>query len=62
MEKRAGLSLGSQDVYLNIVGGIKINEPALDLGIVLAAASSIKNISIPLDTIAIGEVRLNRRG
>ena len=36
LEKRAGLLLGSQDVYLNIVGGIKINEPAIDLGIVLA--------------------------
>ena len=58
LEKRAGLSLGSQDVYLNIVGGIKINEPALDLGIVLSAASSFKNISIPLEVIAMGEVGL----
>lgn len=58
LEKRAGLMLGSQDVYLNIVGGIKINEPALDLGIILAAASSFKNVSIPLNTIAIGEVGL----
>ena len=46
LEKRAGLNLGSQDVYLNIVGGIKVNEPALDLGIVLATASVFKNISI----------------
>lgn len=61
LEKVVGLPLGNQDVYLNIVGGIKINEPALDLGIILAAASSYKNISIPLDTIAIGEVRINRR-
>ena len=58
LEKRAGLPLGNQDVYLNVVGGIKINEPALDLGIVLAACSSFKNISIPNDTIAIGEVGL----
>ena len=58
LEKVVGLPLGNQDVYLNIVGGIKINEPALDLGIILAAASSYKNISIPLDTIAIGEVGL----
>ena len=43
---------------MNIVGGIKINEPALDLGVVLAASSSFKNISIPNDTIAIGEVGL----
>ena len=52
------MPFGNQDVYLNIVGGIKINEPALDLGIVLAVASSYKNISIPLETIAIGEVGL----
>ena len=58
LEKVVGMPLGNQDVYLNIVGGIKINEPALDLGIILASASSFKNISIPIDTIAIGEVGL----
>ena len=58
LEKRAGLNLGSQDVYLNIVGGIKVNEPALDLGIILAAASSFKNISIKEDVAVIGEVGL----
>ncbi len=58
LEKIVGLPLGNQDAYLNIVGGIKINEPALDLGIILAVASSYKNISIPVDTIAIGEVGL----
>ena len=58
LEKRASLPLGNQDVYLNIVGGIKINEPALDLGIILAASSSFKNIPIPNDAIAIGEVGL----
>lgn len=40
------------------MGGIKINEPALDLGIILATASSYKNISIPIETMAIGEVGL----
>ena len=58
LEKRAGLALGNQDVYMNIIGGIKINEPAIDLGIVLAAASSFKNMAIPKDIIAIGEVGL----
>ena len=61
LEKRAGVPLGNQDAYLNIVGGIKINEPALDLGIILATASSYKNIAIPKGTIAIGEVRTNWR-
>ena len=59
LEKYTGLALGSQDVYLNIVGGIKINEPALDLGIVLSAASSFKNMPLPLDLVVIGEVRFN---
>lgn len=58
LEKRAGLPLGNQDAYLNIVGGIRINEPALDLGIILAISSSYKNTPIPNDVIAIGEVGL----
>lgn len=58
LEKKAGMMLGNQDVYLNVVGGIRINEPALDLGIILAAASSFKNISIPKGVVAIGEVGL----
>ena len=58
LEKKAGFPLGNQDVYLNVVGGIKINEPAIDLGIILAAASSFKNVSIPKDVVAIGEVGL----
>ena len=58
LEKKLGLPLGTQDVYLNIVGGIKVNEPAIDLGIVLAVCSSYKNISIRKDLVAIGEVGL----
>ena len=58
LEKRAGFNLGAQDVYINIVGGMKVNEPAIDLGIILATASTFKNISIPEDVVAIGEVGL----
>ncbi len=58
LEKKAGLNLGSQDVYLNVVGGLKINEPSIDLGIMLVTASSFKNIPIPKDMIIIGEVGL----
>ena len=58
MEKKAGFMLGNQDVYLNVVGGLKVNEPALDLGIILATASSFKNVSIPKGVIALGEVGL----
>lgn len=58
LEKRANMNLGTQDVYLNVVSGIRISEPAIDLGIILAVASSFKNISIPKDLVAIGEVGL----
>ena len=58
LEKRAGFNLGSQDVYLNVVGGMKINEPATDLRIILSVASSFKNISIPDDVAVVGEVGL----
>ncbi len=58
LEKKAGLNLGSQDVYLNVVGGLKINEPSIDLGIILSAASSFKNIPIPKDMVIMGEVGL----
>lgn len=58
LEKRANLNIASQDVYLNVVSGIRIAEPAIDLGIILAVASSFKNISIPKDVVAIGEVGL----
>ena len=58
LEKKAGLALGGQDVYLNVVSGIKIVEPAVDLGVILACSSSFKNVSIPKDVVAIGEVGL----
>ena len=58
LEKKAGLALGTQDVYLNVVSGIRIIEPAVDLGVILAVASSFKNISIPTDVVVIGEVGL----
>ena len=58
LEKRAGMNFSTQDVYINLVGGIKVNEPALDLGIILAAASSFKNISINENVAVIGEVGL----
>jgi len=58
LEKKAGLHMQSYDAYINIVGGIQIREPALDLGIVCALASSFKDIEINPKTIAIGEVGL----
>lgn len=58
LEKKSSLPLGSQDVYLNVVSGIKLVEPALDLGIVLVVASSFRNIAISKDVAVIGEVGL----
>jgi DNA repair protein RadA/Sms len=58
LEKKAGMNLANQDIYLNVVSGIKIAEPAVDLGIILSVASSFKNLSLPKDTVAIGEVGL----
>ena len=58
IEKRAGIALGGQDVYLNVVSGIRIAEPAVDLGVVTACISSYRNVSIPQDVVAIGEVGL----
>lgn len=59
LEKRAGLRLSSFDAYVNIAGGIRMSEPALDLGIVLAVASSFRDQPIDEKTIAFGEVGLS---
>lgn len=58
LEKKASLPLGAQDVYMNVVSGIKLVEPAVDLGIITVIASSFRNISIPQDVVVIGEVGL----
>lgn len=58
LEKRVGLQISDCDAYVNIAGGMKINEPALDLGIIMAIVSSYKNISIDSKTIVFGEVGL----
>ena len=59
LEKRVGLSLGDCDAYLNIAGGIKVTEPAVDLGIVLSVVSSFRNKPLPADLVAFGEVGLS---
>jgi len=58
LEKRAGLHLVSDDVFVNIAGGMNIEEPAVDLGIVAAVASSLRNRPIPQGTAVFGEVGL----
>lgn len=59
LEKRAGIHMSNADAYVNIAGGMKINEPAIDLGIVMALVSSYKNLPIDEKTIVFGEVGLS---
>ncbi len=58
LERRAGLRLQDKDVFVNVVGGVKISEPAADLGVVAAVASNVKNAPIPAETVIMGEVGL----
>jgi DNA repair protein RadA/Sms len=58
LSKRAGMNLSNQDVYINVVGGLKIEEPAADLAVALAIISSIKDQSIE-DTVVVGELGLS---
>ncbi len=59
LEKRLGLQIGDCDAYVNIAGGMRINEPAIDLGLVMAIASSFKNRPIDEKLLVFGEVGLS---
>ncbi|MCX7661841.1 MAG: DNA repair protein RadA, partial [Candidatus Omnitrophica bacterium] len=58
LEKKLGLHLGNKDIFVNVVGGMKIEEPAVDLGVVLGIVSSFRNIPISKETVVFGEVGL----
>jgi DNA repair protein RadA/Sms len=58
LEKRARLSLAGADVFVNVAGGIRLDEPAADLGLALALASSFRDRPLPPDRVMIGEVGL----
>jgi DNA repair protein RadA/Sms len=58
LERRVGMRLSDSDVFVNVAGGLKISEPALDLSVVLAVASSVKNLAYDSDTLVVGEVGL----
>ena len=58
MEKRLGLNLQGEDIFINIAGGLKISEPAVDMGVAAAIAGSFRNRSVDLHTVMIGEVGL----
>jgi len=59
LQKRVGLGLGSQDIYANVVGGLRISEPAADLPLAIAVASSFKDRRVEPRTVAIGEIGLS---
>jgi len=59
LSRRAGISLADQDVFVNVVGGLKISEPAADLAVAAAIASSVRDIPVKADTILVGEVGLS---
>ncbi|MDD4364045.1 MAG: magnesium chelatase domain-containing protein, partial [Atribacterota bacterium] len=58
LENRLGLQFQNKDIYVNAAGGIKISEPAIDLGIALAIISSNKDVAIDMDTVVFGEIGL----
>ncbi|MCD7780815.1 MAG: DNA repair protein RadA [Candidatus Gastranaerophilales bacterium] len=59
LEKRIGLNLSKHDVYVNIIGGIEIDEPAADLGIALAIATCLRDVVVDSDCVIIGEISLS---
>ncbi len=59
LQKRVGLGLGGQDIYANVVGGLRIAEPAADLAVAIAVASSFKDRPVDPSTVAVGEIGLS---
>lgn len=59
LEKRVGLGLNSQDIFVNVVGGIKVQEPATDLGIAVAITSSLKETPVEHEDVILGEIGLS---
>lgn len=59
LQKRVGLGLGTQDVYANVVGGLRIQEPAADLAVAVAIASSLRDIPVDSGIVCIGEIGLS---
>ena len=59
LSRRAGMALGNQDIMANVPGGMKVSEPAADLGLALAIASSFRDHPLDATTVFLGEVGLN---
>jgi DNA repair protein RadA/Sms len=59
LTKRAGLNLSSSDIYVNVVGGLRVTEPAADLAIILSVASAMQDTQVPTGLVTFGEVGLS---
>lgn len=59
LESRCGLAIGANDVYLNVAGGLRVSEPAADLAVAAALASSLSGIAVPSETVVFGEIGLS---
>ena len=59
LEKRIGLNLSKQDVYVNVIGGLEIDEPAADLGVALAVATCARDVIVSPDSVIVGEIGLS---
>ena len=59
LEKRIGITIGTKDVFINLVGGFHMSEPSTDLAVIIAVASSAKDFTIPNNTVLAGEVGLS---
>ena len=58
LSRRAGLKLSDKDIYVNVVGGLKLTEPAADLAVCLAIAGAVEKVQLEMNTIVFGEVGL----
>ncbi len=58
LERRAGIRVGNRDIFLNVAGGLKLTEPAVDLGVICTLSSALVNVPLPKDIVLIGEVGL----
>jgi DNA repair protein RadA/Sms len=58
LEKRGGYYFSNLDAYLNVVGGLRLEEPACDLAVAIALISSLKDLPVPEDTVVFGEIGL----
>ncbi len=59
LSRRAGIRLGNQDLFVNVVGGMRIGEPAADLAVAMAVASAAKGVPVPADMVSLGEIGLS---